>query len=172
MADVKDILGVPRSGAGPAERKPEKPKEQKLKRPKGMSREAFALMGGSNPILPAQIMELTKKSKKEALPINRPKPSSKGTVIFQYKQFRCGGLTELDGDAYGACMHTTPVLALARACVCTAIRGSGLEVHASAERRCCFQQQDKCSVLQWRLQHSVAITGGACSSNGARRLQH
>lgn len=36
MADLKDIMGVPRSG-GAAE-KQEKPKEAKLERPKGMSR--------------------------------------------------------------------------------------------------------------------------------------
>ena len=37
MADIKDIMGVPRQGAAPAE-KAEKPKEQKLIKPKGMSR--------------------------------------------------------------------------------------------------------------------------------------
>lgn len=35
MSDVKDILGVPRGGAA---EKQEKPKEQKLVKPKGMSR--------------------------------------------------------------------------------------------------------------------------------------
>jgi hypothetical protein len=36
MSDVKDILGVPRGGAAPE--KQDKPKEQKLVKPKGMSR--------------------------------------------------------------------------------------------------------------------------------------
>lgn len=37
MADLKDILGVPREGL-PAEAKPKKAKEPKLVKPKGMSR--------------------------------------------------------------------------------------------------------------------------------------
>lgn len=38
MSDIKDILGVPRSGEGLT--KADKPKEQKLVKPKGMSRYA------------------------------------------------------------------------------------------------------------------------------------
>ena len=75
MADVKDILGVGRAGGGggtPAEggagapsssKSGKSSKEPKLKRPKGMSREAFALMEGSNPILPTHMLELNKKKK-------------------------------------------------------------------------------------------------------------
>eukprot|EP01025_Chloroclados_australasicus_P055646 TRINITY_DN6785_c0_g3_i1.p1 TRINITY_DN6785_c0_g3~~TRINITY_DN6785_c0_g3_i1.p1 ORF type:complete len:445 (+),score=50.83 TRINITY_DN6785_c0_g3_i1:113-1336(+) len=54
MSDVKDILGVPRSALGLA---PEsKPKPEKMKRPEGMSREAFALLG-DHAMIPAQFAE-------------------------------------------------------------------------------------------------------------------
>lgn len=54
--DVKDILGVPR-GSAVDERKPEvKAKPEKMKRPEGMSREAFALLGGSNPVIPTHLL--------------------------------------------------------------------------------------------------------------------
>jgi hypothetical protein len=43
---------VPRSGGAPAE--PPKPKE-KLQRPAGMSREAFALLDGAHPVVPAAL---------------------------------------------------------------------------------------------------------------------
>lgn len=83
MADVKDILGVPR-GAAPAEdRKPEK--KERMKRPEGMSREAFALLGGSHPILPSHLMDGLKKKKDKQ---HKPKPSIKGTVIYRLKPFR------------------------------------------------------------------------------------
>jgi hypothetical protein len=39
MADIKDIMGMSRGG--PATEKQEKPKEQKLVKPKGMSRYVF-----------------------------------------------------------------------------------------------------------------------------------
>ena len=88
MADVKDILGVARGGgAAPSEApgggKGGKSGQPKLKRPKGMSREAFALMEGSNPILPTHMLEL--KKKKEPV---RARPSGKGTVIFRLKRAR------------------------------------------------------------------------------------
>jgi hypothetical protein len=39
MSDIKDIMGMSRGG--PATEKQEKPKEQKLVKPKGMSRYVF-----------------------------------------------------------------------------------------------------------------------------------
>jgi DNA methyltransferase 1-associated protein 1 len=80
MADVKDILGVGRGGAPPEARKPEK--KERMKRPEGMSREAFALLGGgANPAIPRHMLDGFKK--KEA----KPKPSHKGVVTFQWKPF-------------------------------------------------------------------------------------
>jgi DNA methyltransferase 1-associated protein 1 len=84
MADVKDILGVPRGQAG-EERKPEqKAKPERMKRPEGMSREAFALLGGSNPVIPSQLLDGLKKKDKL---LAKPKPSTKGTVIYRLKPF-------------------------------------------------------------------------------------
>eukprot|EP01024_Parvocaulis_polyphysoides_P025382 TRINITY_DN2316_c0_g1_i3.p1 TRINITY_DN2316_c0_g1~~TRINITY_DN2316_c0_g1_i3.p1 ORF type:complete len:417 (+),score=74.06 TRINITY_DN2316_c0_g1_i3:24-1253(+) len=54
MSDVKDILGVSRSAFGLGNES--KPKPEKLKRPEGMSREAFALLG-DHAIIPAQFAE-------------------------------------------------------------------------------------------------------------------
>ena len=64
MADIKDILGVPRSsGAAASDSAPAKPVKEKMQRPQGMSREAFALLGGSHPIMPSHLAtELKKKS--------------------------------------------------------------------------------------------------------------
>jgi DNA methyltransferase 1-associated protein 1 len=84
MADVKDILGVARGGlAGPLQDE-ERPREkrEKVKRPQGMSREAFALLDSSHPVAPSQLVETFKK-KKDA----KPKASTKGTVTFQRKAF-------------------------------------------------------------------------------------
>ena len=54
MSDIKDILGVGHAGA-PGE-KAEKAKEPKLVKPKGMSREAFALLSASHPLVPSQLV--------------------------------------------------------------------------------------------------------------------
>jgi DNA methyltransferase 1-associated protein 1 len=81
MADARDILGVERGGATPAERKPEK--KERMKRPEGMSREAFALLSGSNPLITTQLMEGLKKSKKD-----KPnRPTGKGTVVWRAQPF-------------------------------------------------------------------------------------
>lgn len=53
--DVKDILGVPRGPPG-ADKPEVKAKPEKMKRPEGMSREAFALLGGSNPVIPTHLL--------------------------------------------------------------------------------------------------------------------
>lgn len=81
MADARDILGVDRGAAPPGERKPEK--KERMKRPEGMSREAFALLSGSNPLITTQLMEGLKKSKKD-----KPnKPTGKGTVVWRAQPF-------------------------------------------------------------------------------------
>lgn len=80
MADVRDILGVPRGGAF-AEKPdaPAKPKDR-MQRPAGMSREAFALLGGSHPIVPSVLTEeLRKKEDLKGLKQKR-KSSAKGQV--------------------------------------------------------------------------------------------
>jgi DNA methyltransferase 1-associated protein 1 len=84
MADVKDILGVPRAGPGPAAQEEVKEKKEKVKRPQGMSREAFALLDSSHPVAPSQLVDTFKK-KKDAK--TKPKASTKGTVTFQWKSF-------------------------------------------------------------------------------------
>lgn len=66
MADVKDILGLPRQGGqedGGAPKRPTKAPAPKV--PKGMSREAFALLDQSHPIMPSVLGQLTKKAKAE-----------------------------------------------------------------------------------------------------------
>ena len=62
MSDVKDILGLsrPAEDAVGGDAKP-KAKEAKAKRPEGMSREAFALLGDSHPITPTALANELKK---------------------------------------------------------------------------------------------------------------
>ena len=76
MADVKDILGVPRSsGLGKSDTKKEK---ERIQRPAGMSREAFALLDGSHPIVPSLAGDLRKKNDQGFK--QKRKSSSKGQV--------------------------------------------------------------------------------------------
>mmetsp|Transcript_17347 Transcript_17347/g.29679 ORF Transcript_17347/g.29679 Transcript_17347/m.29679 type:complete len:437 (+) Transcript_17347:99-1409(+) len=82
--DVKDILGMSRGGAtGPGEGKPEHPHPKvvkpKMKRPEGMSREAFALLGDSHPIIVTQLMPKKKEAPTKA------KPSTKGFVTWSWR---------------------------------------------------------------------------------------
>ncbi|QDZ20166.1 SWR1-complex protein [Chloropicon primus] len=65
MSDVKDILGLPRQAAGGSEEKRPTTKAPAMKVPKGMSREAFALLDQSHPIMPSVLGQLTKKAEKE-----------------------------------------------------------------------------------------------------------
>ena len=76
QADVKDILGVVRGGDGNPSRPA--PKKEKMKRPEGMSREAFALLGDSHPIAP--VVELSKKAELKGLKEKRKISSPNGTV--------------------------------------------------------------------------------------------
>lgn len=85
MSDVKDILGVPRDGSGAAAAPV--PKKEKLKRPEGMSREAFALLsGGLNPLAPTALAEQLKKKDFKQLAKSK-RTSSKGVVTYQWMPF-------------------------------------------------------------------------------------
>ena len=98
QADVKDILGVGRGGDGTPSRPA--PKKEKMKRPEGMSREAFALLGDSHPIAP--VVELSKKAELKGLKEKRKITSPKGTVNRQDRvnQVTLGmGAGGLAGDA-------------------------------------------------------------------------
>lgn len=92
MADVKDILGVPRSGPSqPEDKAPAlKEKKEKIKRPEGMSREAFALLGGSHPIISSQLASSMKKNDM----LKKPKPSTKGIITYQYRPFKNAARTD------------------------------------------------------------------------------
>ena len=86
MADVKDILGVPRNAAASAQSDAPKPKER-MQRPAGMSREAFALLDGSHPIPPSHLTgDLNKKSTLIGLKQKR-KLSNKGLTTYQFRPF-------------------------------------------------------------------------------------
>ena len=59
MADVRDILGVARGNASSEKADaPAKAPKERVQRPAGMSREAFALLGGSHPIVPAALSQV------------------------------------------------------------------------------------------------------------------
>jgi hypothetical protein len=80
MADARDILGVAVAAPAAAERKAKAPV---VKRPEGMSREAFELIRNSNPIVTTQLMEELKKGKKE-----KPnKPTGRGAVVWRARPF-------------------------------------------------------------------------------------
>ena len=86
MADVKDILGVPRGGPTNAQQDAPKSKER-MQRPAGMSREAFALLDGSHPIPPSHLAgDLNKKAALAGLKQKR-KFSSKGLSTYQFRPF-------------------------------------------------------------------------------------
>ena len=77
MADVRDILGMPR---GQAPERQEAPKtKEKVQRPAGMSREAFALLGGSHPIVPSQLTEELRK-KEDLKGLKQKRKNAKGQV--------------------------------------------------------------------------------------------
>ncbi|KAG1664324.1 hypothetical protein FOA52_011638 [Chlamydomonas sp. UWO 241] len=69
---------------GAAEPRAPKEKAQKMQRPQGMSREAFALLGDSHPIISSQLMSVGKKADVKA----KPKPSTKGIPTWQFRPFK------------------------------------------------------------------------------------
>ena len=77
MGDVRDILGVPRGQT--AERQEAPKTKEKMQRPAGMSREAFALLGGSHPIVPSQLTEELRK-KEDLKGLKQKRKSAKGQV--------------------------------------------------------------------------------------------
>ena len=84
MADVRDILGV--AGKGPATGDEAKPKAKEARvRPKGMSREAFALLDGSHPLGTTHLAEgLLKKQKDKQ---QKARPNLKVQVVWRHKPF-------------------------------------------------------------------------------------
>lgn len=85
MADVKDILGVPRGSASSQQDAPKT--KERVQRPAGMSREAFALLDGSHPIPPTHLTgDLNKKAALAGLKQKR-KLSSKGLSTYQFRPF-------------------------------------------------------------------------------------
>ncbi|KAL4858886.1 SWR1-complex protein 4 [Chlorella vulgaris] len=87
MGDVKDILGVPRDGGLPAAPKSKKD-TPKLVKPKGMSREAFALLSGSHPLMPSQLMGDIRKKEGVAGLKEKAKRDPRGVVTFQWRKFK------------------------------------------------------------------------------------
>ena len=86
MADVKDILGVPRGSGASVQQDAPKIKER-MQRPAGMSREAFALLDGSHPLPPSHLAgDLNKKAALAGLKQKR-KLSSKGLSTYQFRPF-------------------------------------------------------------------------------------
>ena len=81
-------------GQGGADPKVVKPKKEKMKRPTGLSREAFALLGDSHPIMSSQLLEGLNKNKKDEKLLAKPKPSTKGIPTWQYKGFKNSARTD------------------------------------------------------------------------------
>jgi len=65
-ADVKSILGLPGRAAGEEGARPAKVREPKPERPKGVSREAYALLYGGHPIAPSALLQEITKVKEQA----------------------------------------------------------------------------------------------------------
>jgi len=78
MSDIKDIMGIPRGSGGS---KVEKTKSPKMKKPKGMSREAFALLSASHPLMPSELMGEIEKDK------SPEKKERRGKVSFEWRKF-------------------------------------------------------------------------------------
>ncbi len=94
MSDVKDILGVARGKGASGEAKPKKAAAPKMKRPTGLSREAFALLGDSHPIMSSQLLEGLKKNKESDQKMAKPKPSTKGIPTWSFKGFKNSARTD------------------------------------------------------------------------------
>lgn len=85
MSDIKDILGLPKAlPEGLAAQREQKAKRAKLQKPKGMSREAFALMSQTHPLMPSQLMgELEAEEEKK-------EPTAKkfrGKISYEWRPF-------------------------------------------------------------------------------------
>ena len=62
-ADVRSILSLPSSAPGPSQPQPKKPIGQSNRKPEGISRELFALIGPSAPSIAAQLVKPRLKQK-------------------------------------------------------------------------------------------------------------
>ena len=119
MADVRDILGVPRGQV--AERQEAPKTKEKVQRPAGMSREAFALLGGSHPIVPSQLTEELRK-KEDLKGLKQKRKNAKGQVRFPFavpqldvflctQPYACGlSLPFLSSASCLVIVHTQPHL--------------------------------------------------------------
>jgi len=62
-ADVRSILSLPSSSGGPSQPQPKKPTGPSTRKPEGISRELFALIGPSAPSIAAQLAKPRLKQK-------------------------------------------------------------------------------------------------------------
>ena len=81
MSDIKDIMGLPKGGVEGM--KVQRAKKAKLQKPKGMSREAYALMTETHPLMPSQLMgEIeAEEDKKE------PTKKFRGKISYEWRPF-------------------------------------------------------------------------------------
>ena len=85
MSDIKDIMGLPKHGADPVDVKEKKEKEPKLQKPKGMSREAFALLSASHPLMPSQLMgEIDADTDTK----NEKRKKFRGKISYEWRPFK------------------------------------------------------------------------------------
>lgn len=91
MSDIRDILG-----AGRVEKSEVvvKEKREKAKRPEGMSREAFALLGDQHPIMASHIPIGSNSGMLKKTDLMKPKHTSKATPTYQYLAFRNSARTD------------------------------------------------------------------------------
>ncbi|MEW5306645.1 MAG: hypothetical protein WDW36_009098 [Sanguina aurantia] len=91
MSDIRDILG-----AGRVEKSEVvvKEKKEKAKRPEGMSREAFALLGDQHPIMASHIPIGSNSGMLKKTDLMKPKHTSKATPTYQYLAFRNSARTD------------------------------------------------------------------------------
>jgi len=86
MSDIKDIMGLPKGAAalGAEGSKAQKSKKAKLQKPKGMSREAFALMSQTHPLMPSQLMgEIEAEDEKK----EPAKKKFRGKISYEWRPF-------------------------------------------------------------------------------------
>lgn len=90
MSDIRDILG-----AGRVEKTEVvlKEKKERAKRPEGMSREAFALLGDQHPIMASHVPATNNGMLKKA-DLMKPKPALKATPTYQYLAFKNSARTD------------------------------------------------------------------------------
>ncbi|KAL4197724.1 hypothetical protein AMTRI_Chr04g189720 [Amborella trichopoda] len=84
MADAKDILGLPKTHFPSTQEKRPKPPKESQRKPDGVSREVYALMGGLPPLMPTlDISQLKRKP-----------PSDKEKISWQWLPFTSSARTD------------------------------------------------------------------------------